>query len=200
MKITAITVQKRRKDRYSIYLNGKYAVSLSESELLDAGLRVGDEVDESALKKLEDQSDFGKALDRTYNFLSYRDRSRKEIVTYLRGKQYEDEQIDQIVDRLTTQGFIDDDRFARNWTRNRQEFDNKSLRQVKAELIQKGIDATTIEIIFSSDEIESEHAIVARYIETKNLRRRYPDNQKLIQHLAGKGFRIDIIKAALEAA
>ena len=56
MKITNIAQQKRRKDRFSIYCDGKYEVSLSENQLLEARLRIGDELSESDLARLLDQS------------------------------------------------------------------------------------------------------------------------------------------------
>ena len=45
MKITAIKQQVKRQDRYSIYGDGKYLFSFSESELLNSGIKIGQELE-----------------------------------------------------------------------------------------------------------------------------------------------------------
>ena len=44
MKITAIKQQVKDQSRYSIYIDGKYSFGLSESALIDSGLRIGTEI------------------------------------------------------------------------------------------------------------------------------------------------------------
>jgi NUDIX domain. len=60
MKITAITQQVKRTDRYSIFVDGKYAFSLSESGLLASGLAVGQELTPAELKKLKKMPEWTK--------------------------------------------------------------------------------------------------------------------------------------------
>ncbi|MBI3624310.1 hypothetical protein HY218_01620, partial [Candidatus Saccharibacteria bacterium] len=44
MKITSIRQQTKRADRYSIFVDGKYAFSLSEGELITSGVHTGQEL------------------------------------------------------------------------------------------------------------------------------------------------------------
>ena len=196
--VTRIAQQQKRKDRYSIYLDGKYRFSLSENQLIDSRLKTGDTLSEAVIETLVSDSDFGKVLDKVYNYLSYRIRSRAEIETYLRRKKYDEKITDRIIHRLEEQKYIDDHRFATEWVENRQLLGSYSKRKLQAELRQKGISSETIEEVLAGLDSESEIESVTKLIEDRDLTRRYPDQQKLIAHLAGKGYNYGTIKAALE--
>ena len=61
MQITAIKQQVKRTDRYSIYVDGKYAFSLSESGLISGGLVSGQELDAGELKRIKKAAGLDKA-------------------------------------------------------------------------------------------------------------------------------------------
>jgi regulatory protein len=196
--ITNITQQHRRKDRFSIYIDGSYRLSLAQDQLADAALRVGDELADADITRLAQQSEVGKALDRAYNYLSFRGRSRQEMVRYFRRKQYDDELIEFLIQRLEAQDLVNDERFAREWVEARQLASPRSLIHLQAELREKGIASDTIEAAVTSPAATDEGAAIMALITGKRLRQRYPEDQKLIRYLAGKGFRFDAIKAVLE--
>jgi regulatory protein len=196
--ITKIAQQQRRKDRYSIYIDGKYQLSLSELELIDAGLRSGDTVAEEYLEQLQATSVFGKALDRAYTYIALRPRSRQEVITYFRRKDYDDELVLQVVAELERRQLLNDASFAATWVEERLQFNPRSRQQLKAELIQKGIAPETIAETLTAINSDTEVEVVCTLITTKHLLSRYDDQRKLVQYLATKGFRYDTIKAALE--
>lgn len=197
-RVTNITQQQRRKDRFSIYIDGSYQLSLAQNQLVDAGLRIGDELTEARIGELAKQSEVGKALDRAYNYLSFRPRSRQEMVRYFRRKRYDDELTEFLVGRLEEQDLLNDGRFARDWVEARQQTSPRSVIHLRAELREKGIAADIIADVLDSQNPITETATVIALVEQKRLRQRYPDDQKLIRYLAGKGFGFAVIKAALE--
>lgn len=197
-KITNITVQQRRKDRLSVYLDGRYRLSLSQNQLLAAGLRVGEELSEKRIDSLQSDSEFGKALDRAYNFVSYRLRSRAEVVTYLRRREYDTEMIEALVSELESRDVINDARFASSWVEMRSSTNPRSLRHLSGELREKGIQPIIIEEVLGLFPPDTDVNTVIEIIESKGLARRYPDERKLIAYLAGKGFAYGTTKTALE--
>lgn len=196
--VTNITQQRRRKDRFSIYLDGAYRLSLAQTELVDAGLRVGDELAEAEINRLAQKSEEGKALDKAYNFLSFRPRSRQEMIRYFRSKHYGDELAEFLVARLEEQDLINDERFARDWVEARQQSSPRSQRHLQSELREKGIAPDIIETVLASPAATDETTTILTLITEKRLRQRYPEDQKLIRYLAGRGFGFTVIKAALE--
>jgi regulatory protein len=196
--ITDIKQQRRRQTRYSIYLDGRYSFSLGESELVSVGLRVGDELTPDRVAELGNLADMSKALDRVYNFLSYRERSRQEVQDYLRRKGYEEPMSQSLIERLEENNLLNDERFAVEWVAARQQGSPRSLTQLRLELRQKGIAGDTIEAVLSQQSPEVEVGSIVQLIEQKRLLQRYAERPKLIQYLLGKGFRFAAIQAALE--
>ncbi|HUC19950.1 MAG TPA: RecX family transcriptional regulator [Candidatus Polarisedimenticolaceae bacterium] len=198
MKITSIVQQQGRKDRFSVHVDDEYRFSLSQNQLTDSGLRTGDELTIDQLNQLMQQSELGKALDKAYHFLSYRSRSRHEVAVHLRGKHYDSDMVDQVIDQLEVQDLLSDLRFAGEWIANRQLLDPRSRMELKAELRQKGIGSAVVEealaTVSAGDELEALETLIAK----KNLRRRYPDERKLWHYLSTKGYSPHTIRGAIK--
>ncbi len=196
MKVTSIKQQVKRADRYSIYLDGKYAFSLGENELLKLGLHSGQELTESELATYHDESAYGKWFDRTLNLLSFRLRSEWELRDYLRRKDCPPEIIGRILNKLSINGYVNDEQFARGWVDNRRLLKSTSRRKLNMELKQKRIPADIIDKVLSEDTEQTDEREVLRQLVAKK-RARYPDNLKLMQYLARQGYNYSDIKDIL---
>lgn len=194
MKITQIKQQVKRQDRYSIYIDGKYNFSLGEAELLRAGLRKDQELSESELDQLTNQSKLGKLYDRTLNLLSFRPRSEWELRDYLKRKKEDEETIEKILNLLSERGYVDDKRFAERWVENRRLLKPISQRRLQAELKQKRVAGNIIDEVLAGDETD-EREVLRKLVERKA--KRYPDRQKFMQYLARQGYNYDDIKSVL---
>jgi regulatory protein len=194
--VTAIRQQRRRPDRYSVYLDGKYELSLGEAQLAELSLRVDEQVDAARLSQLQRNSAFSKAIMRAHNLILHRPRSRVELTRYLMGKDDDEELAARVLEEFEREGLIDDARFARQWVEDRRSLGYSTMR-LRQELRQKGI-ATELADSVLTELAGDEVSVVGDLIDRRRLRARYPDDQKLIQHLQGKGFSHATIKAALE--
>ncbi len=195
--ISQIKQQQRRKDRYSIYLEDKYAFSLSEEQLMNAGLASGQTLTAADQAKLIELSDLGKAIDRIYNLLSFRPRSNKEVKDYLRRKDYDDDTAQAVVEYFESKRLLDDAAFAQAWAEDRQRFSHRSQRQLRSKLMAKGIDSESIATALAKLPDDSDRQSLTELIRSRNLLSRYPDKQKLTAHLVGKGFSYSSVKALL---
>lgn len=196
--ITKITQQQRRSDRYSIYIDDAYRLSLSVDAFRQAGLRTGDELSEAEITQLKTVSELGKALDHAFRYLTLRLRSHSEVATYLQRKHYPEEVINQALEKLEQQGAIDDHRFANAWVEDRLMFNPRSRRALQAELRQKGIAPDVVDQVLAAVDGDAEADTLVTLITEKRLLARYDDERKLIQYLNGKGFGYGTIKAALK--
>lgn len=219
--ITKITPQIRRADRYSIYINEKYAFSLHEYQLAQSGLRVGKSVTASELEKFANESQFGKAYERTLNYVLLRPRSEKEIQDYLtrtflypKPKSFVDksgvrhvkkpevdtlatnEMIRRVMARLQEKGYIDDLAFAKAWVASRQQVRKSSTRKITQELKMKGVAEHIIATVLHNTE-ETEKENLRELIAKKQRLSRYQDESKLIAYLLRQGFLYSDIKDAL---
>lgn len=195
MKISAIKQQLKRNDRYSVYVDGKYVCSFSEGELIKLGLHSGQELNETELKKLKNNSLKDKAYIRVIDLLSRRPRSEWEIRDYLKRKKHEPELIEGILNKLTLNMLINDEDFARRWVENRRLLKNTSKRKLRQELKQKRIAEDIINQVLEQDETD-EREVIKQIVQKK--RKSYPDDQKLMAYLARQGFSYDDIKAVVK--
>lgn len=196
MKITQIKQQVKRVDRYSIYLDGKYSFSLGEGEILKLGLHSGQELSEEELSNYRQESDYGKWFDKTLNLLSYRLRSEWELRDYLRRKKAPEEFVDKILNKLSINGYVNDEQFAKRWVENRRYMKATSRRKLAMELKQKRIPSEIVDKVLADDKEQVDEREVLRELVEKK-RARYPDQTKFMQYLARHGYSYDDIKTVL---
>lgn len=143
MKITRITTQKRSKHRYNIFIDDghgeKFGFSVDEDVLIQYNLRKDLELSELMIEKLLREDIFQKSYGEVIGYLSYRMRTKKEIIDYLRKKEIDSEQIEKIIKKLTSEQLIDDQEFANSFVRSRIQTTTKGPNLVKQELQVKGI-------------------------------------------------------------
>lgn len=198
MKITDIKQQVKRLDRYSIYIDSKYLFSLSEVELLDNKLKIGQNLDKQQLNKLLNRAELDKAYMRALDLLSRRPRSEWEIEQYLIRKGYNNNTVQQILNKLSNKGYIDDEKFAESWVRSRRMLKNISHRKLLYELQQKHISKDIINNVLEQD-MTDEILVIKKIIQNKRLQSRYQDNNiKLKAYLIRQGFKYNDIDSMLK--
>jgi regulatory protein len=116
--ITDIKRQKRRKNRVSIFIDGKYTFSLDYYTVTRANLYTGDEITEEDKNKLIEKDAFARARDYAYYFASYRDRSEYEIKKRLLEREFRPAVINEVLALLRSQGIVDDHSFVNKWVDN----------------------------------------------------------------------------------
>jgi regulatory protein len=196
MKITDIKQQVKRADRYSLYIDGKYLFSLSESELLTLGLRIGLEFDEAELADLQQKAVIDKGYDRALNLIMRRPRSAWELQQYLKRKDYSEEHSEIILNMLSKRGYVDDIDFAKRWVESRRLLKSTSKRRLTQELRQKRVPDDIISQTLAADETD-EQAVLRELISKKRTQTRYQDAQKLMQYLMRQGYNYDDIKVVM---
>ncbi len=208
MKITAISLQTRDKNRVNVSVDGKYRFSLDVSQIIDLGLKIGQDYSDAQLLEFETESQFGKLYGRALEYCLMRPHSAREVRDYLyrktrpsRSKTGElkpgvsSELTGRVFKRLVEKGYINDQKFAHYWIENRSLTKGSSQRKLVSELRSKGVETSIIEQILC--ETERNDSLEIQKIIAKK-RPKYPDDQKLMMYLARQGFNYDDIKSALD--
>ena len=196
MKITAIKAQVKREGRYSIFVDDKYAFSLSAEGLPDAHLVTGQELSQVDVTDYKRLSQEDKAYNLALAYVARRMRSEGELHDYFRRKQYAPELAEQLLAKLRRLHFVDDVEFAKRWVENRRRLKATSTKKLRLELRQKRVNSDVIQAVLTEDETD-EHQLLRDLVEKKRRISRYQDDQKLMMYLARQGFTYDDIKAAL---
>ncbi|MBI1857116.1 RecX family transcriptional regulator [Candidatus Saccharibacteria bacterium] len=195
MKITSIRQQIKRSNRYSVYVDGKFAFGTSESQLLNLGLFKNQEITEADLAELKQESEIGKVYEKLLNLLSNRPRSEWELRDYLKRKKQNAEIIEKLLNKLSNSGYVNDRTFARRWVENRRLLKSISRLRLRQELAQKHIAPEIIDEILVDDKTD-ERQVLHELVSRKRVR--YPDKLKFMQYLARQGYSYSDIKDVLE--
>jgi len=195
-KITAIEPQKQAPNRVNVHLDGEFAFGLSR--IVAAWLKVGLELDEEKIERLQAEEARERAFQQALLFLSYRARSESEIRQNLDKHGTSEPVIEQTIERLRQSGLVNDDQFARLWVENRNTFRPRSKRMMAMELRQKGLDGNAVASAIENVDDESlayeaalKRAGRLRDLEWNEFRR------KLSEYLARRGFSYPVIAPAV---
>lgn len=199
-KITSIQAQKR-KGRYNIYLNDKYAFPVDEALIIKHLLRKGMEVSPELQATLKAEDTFRKAYQRALNYLSYGLRSEKEVRDDLIEREFE-EYTDEVIEKLKDQRLINDLEYAKAYVRTAANLNRKGPRVIARELKKRGIDELKIEEAMPEYQQEDlvYNAVFLAEKQWKKAKKKSQKEavQKVRQFLMQKGFNKDTINIAIE--
>lgn len=142
-EITALKAQKKNPNRINIYLDGEYAFGLAR--IVAAWLKIGQILSDQEIENLKNQDNLEVAYQKGLQFLSFRSRSETEMRRKFAEQGLEDPVIEATLKRLKENGFLGDEKFARDWVENRSTFRPRGKRMLALELRQKGIAEEEIE-------------------------------------------------------
>lgn len=200
-QITAIEPQKKRQERWSVFVDGEFAVGVSSDTLLTLGLYVGKTIDQRELDAAIFGEDKKRALNSAINLLSYRQRTKTEISQHLRKKDYTDDVIGPVLEELDRVGLVDDAQFSKDWVDSRTKLKPKSRNALVAELRGKGVDKELAEKAVEEIDSEDEHKM-ARDVAENAARKTSKQGDARVGYLSGvlqrRGFSWEIIRRVLE--
>ena len=198
MKITSIKQQVKLTNRYSVYIDGAYSFSLSETALIETKISSGKELDSDQLESYKKLSADDKLYNRALRYVAMRQRSVWEATDYLKRKGAAPEAIEYCIAKLLDLRLLDDFAYARSFVRDRRLLRSSSKRKLLMELRKKRVDSAAIDAALAEDETDDTSAI-RQLIGKKRRQLKYQDNDKLMQYLARQGFSYGDIKTALSA-
>jgi regulatory protein len=185
--ITALTAQKRDRNRINVYLDGEFAFGLTR--IVGAWLQVGQELSDEKISALQSEDSLEIAYQKAIRYLSYRARSTQEVQRYLAKQNVSAETAQQVVERLQRNRMIDDERLAQDWVDNRSDSRPRGRRALVFEMKHKGIPEQAIhQALTGWDEEEMafqaarKHARKLKNLEWIDFR------QKMLAHLGRRGF------------
>jgi regulatory protein len=214
-KITSIEPQKKKRDRYSIFLDGQFWLGVSVDTLHDLSLTADVELTEAEKKSLELEIRTLEMLQKAYHYLGYRDRSEKEMENKLRTTLLLNEKlpredaeiiIAEVMERLKKRNLVDDEDLA-NLLVEQAQARKYSRMHARQYLVQKGIKAELANIALEenySSETEVEIAAKLAVERFAYYQRMGKDEKtawdKVKQLMGQKGFSWSVIKEATAVA
>lgn len=139
--ITEITEQKKRKNRYNLYTEDGFFMSLSDETLYKYNLKPGAELSGELIKELREYDTLKYANELSIAYISYKPRTAKKLKEHLLKKGIDEESALSSIEIMRQYNYIDDESFARAYA---AEYLKKySPKMVKMRLINEGVAADT---------------------------------------------------------
>lgn len=202
--ITALRENPRKPGRYSVLVDGKSVAIVNAAFLHDAGLAVGQLLDEAAGDRLLLAARKLEAFDRAAAALGRRARSAHELERWLLQRGFDRSDVSDAVQRLSEIGAIDDSQFARAFARSRALGKGMSKRRLAQELSRRGVESKMANAAIADvleEESVDERALLEAAARKKLavLRGQEPDvvRKRLYGYLARRGYESSDIAAVL---
>ena len=195
MRVERIEASKHKKDRILVFLEDGACLKITEQELLDFGLRSGDELDEEALKRLKEAAGVSNTRAAAADLIGKRAMSRLCLERKLREKGASEAEARYAAEWLEAIGALNDAEYAAALVRHCGDLGYGPAR-VREKLYEKGVprelwDEALEELPEAAGEID--------VFLTGKLRGRTPDQRekkRLTDALLRRGFSWGDVKAA----
>jgi len=192
-------VRRHLGQRVNVFIGEKFSFALDARLAMDRGLRPGMEITPETLHELVRDDGDARALATALTFLGYRMRSRDEVQKRLARDEWPDEVIARVLDKLASEGALNDANFAGAWVESRGLSRPRGARVLRQELRQKGVPRETIDAALPDEEIELDNAVEAarrKWYNLESLDER-TRRDKMYAFLQRRGFNFSVSKAAL---
>jgi len=201
-KIIDIQVQKRRKNRRSIFLDDGSVFGISEDVFFSIAVQIGDTLTDRKLDNILVADNQQKILDFALNLLSYRMRSKVELMHRLKRKKFNEDGIYSVMEKLETKGYIDDQKFALAFAREKVRRKLIGPMALRSEFSVHMIDPDILEYTLKKiyDEFP-EHTLMDQLLKKRRVLMNKPlditEKKNAVNTLRNKGFSWDRIQEIL---
>ena len=152
MKI--LKFKKTTKGTYKVFLDNNQTISLYEDVIINNKLLLTKEIKDDELDDLIKQNNDMHVYSIAINYISIRMRSIKELKEYLKRKQVSENVIEETVDKLVKNGYLNDFNFAKAYVNDQLLITNKGPLKIKQELVKFGVDNEIINEVI--DDVDKE--------------------------------------------
>ena len=190
-----------KKNKYNVYLSNGEVITLDERVITENELLLKKELNSELYDKVVNENKVYEMMDIAIKYISVRLRSIKEINDYLNNKYEESELIEIAVSKLINLGYLDDDKFAKAFIKDKFQFTSMGDYKIKMELEHLGVPYDIIENNISIIDDKSLEDKMKKQID-KMLRtnKKYTGQilkNKIYTHLVSAGFSKDKVLTIL---
>ncbi|MDI6799262.1 MAG: regulatory protein RecX [Actinomycetota bacterium] len=142
-----------------------------------------------------DNDNLSKPMGQALKYLSFRNRSRREISDYLAKKGHDEDTISDILVRLAGSALVDDRTFCRDWIESKKRGRPVGPNRIRFELTKKGISREMIDgcldEFYSADEEGVLAASLAKRFD-KTAKDPIRQRKRLGDYLISRGFSLEV--------
>ena len=201
--ITQIIEQKRRANRRSVYLDGRFAFGCNLNVVVKFKLREGMDLSGEQVEAIKRGEVRQECFDKAMEYLGRRLHSSSELRTKLMQREYGEEIVAGVIEDLARLGYVDDERFAKTRALSAAQHKHHGRRRARMELIKRGVKPQVADRVLDEVYEQTDSVALARQLAIKQaprLRKLDPTvaRRRLTGMLQRRGFEYDAIKPVID--
>ena len=192
------------KDLFIIQTDTDKTFHINYDEYEKYNLSLDMEINKELENILELSENFESAKEIALNFMSYRVRSKSEIIQKLKKSKFDNNTIDEVLIYFEENNLINDKEFASLYIQDKLNLNNWSKKKIKYELLKKGLNKSIIDSALDElFDIDIEYDKAYNLLKSKiplweKKYDKYKLKQKCYQFLYSKGFEYSIISNIID--
>ncbi len=187
---------KKKKDKYIVTFDSE-ELELYEEVILNNGLLLKKEVDDSIIKKLVCENNFYECYYKALKLIKVKPRSVYEVRNKLNKEEFDSNDIEKVINKLLTQGYLNDEFYANSYLNNKLITTYHGPKRIYNDLNKMKIDHNILDnvILLYTDDIQEEKVskIVDRMIKTNKNKSNNYLKKKIYNNLIMEGFSKKVI-------
>lgn len=203
-QITAIEQQKNDAGRRSIFVDNRFFMGVTDELILEFNLEKGMRLSRALFDELQQAEYYQTVKQYCYKILARRDHARLELYRKAIKKEYPRNIINQVLDELEKQGYLNERSFAEKFAADKATLNNWGPKKIAAALKQKGLTSSDIDHANKKafEEIDLGELFVDLVLKKKSrfLREENPfkRRKKVFDYLRRKGYHSNAIMKHLD--
>ena len=195
-KITAITMQEKRKDRCNLFIDGEFYAGVSLETVMKFRLKAGTETNEKELGEMLAEAEKSEALEKAFSYVSETLKTKRQVKEYLLRKGFSETACFYAIDKLKEYRYINDAEYAKRFIESTGKTQGKRLMAFK--LMAKGVRKEEIESAY--EEVGGKAGENAAALAEKRLRNKELTKENILKtykYLISRGFSYEEAEAAV---
>ena len=183
--------------------NGMYKLAIEDKDIkihedliLKYELLLTRNIDSSLLEKIELENKKYECYNLAIKYLKSRQRSKKEIYEYLNKKEIDKRYIDEIIELLINQGYLNDEFYINSYIHDKILLSSDGPLKIKKYLLSNNLDSDLVnsKMLEYTEELEVERIkkIINKLIKSNN-KSNYNFKIKIKNYLINLGYNIDLV-------
>ena len=182
--------------KYKVLFDNKKELILYENVIIDTNLLYKKEITSEEYNNLVSLNNYQDIYNKVIKYIGIRLRSKKEITDYLKKMDLSIEVVDDILNKLITNKYIDDERFSQAYIKDKYNFSNNGPYKIINELVKLGIDkdmAYTYTFDIITNEEEKINKLLNKYVKSDKKHDWYYLRNKIYNNLINLGYSKEIV-------
>ena len=200
MAVISIKKCKKNKGMYSVFIDDRYAFSITEEDYYRHCLYEDREISDEQIESIKQGASYKDAKSQAIRHLSYRMLSESQLFSKLQTKGYNENIIWDVINELKSIGYLNDMMYAKKFVYERMKLKPKSKRMLKIELAGKGVPDDIITQVIDEMDFD-EDMIIEGLIKRRFGKYNIQDpkiKKKIYYFLLHRGFSIGNIRGVLK--